>query len=729
MRAHLPVLERHLKWWCVLSLVLLLCFFSTRSLFAADGDLDQTLDENGVKVDTALNNGGNYHGFSTVVLEDGAIVVAVFAVGGGFGLQSYLAPYSPEGEFLGDPAQLTRFNGAQINDMVLLPDGNILAVGFRVNGLQQDQLRDFFHVLLTPVVTPQGVNFEIQNPNDNMTALFNGSDDEALTVAMTGDNQYIVAGYSTFGGRENIAWIRLNEEMEVDTSIGDDGVVATPLEAIGAPGNARLLDVLVQPDGEVADGRIVGVGFGTEEDGKMTPLALRYLPDGTLDESFADDGIYYNLNTTLTRSVAVAYYQHPTRIGASLLLLTEGPTTAGANQELHLFAIELSDGSSSYPGPTTVHLNFPRLYDTGKAMKVVSPRQVLIAASTSESTDGSTPSDTGLARVEFPVDPSAPPVLDTAFGENGMMTLDLADVEGESGPDEIVALAQQPDGKIVGAGIADPGDIGANKVLLARFDYDVTPPDTSFLATPPQEDSNILPTFVITGNDGAGVGIEYFECNLDNEGWTACPSPYTVLGVGNGEHALQSRAVDGNGYADPTPVTYLWTIETLVLPANSMVERVKSFESAGILSLRTTITVPAGALNMTSTVEIGFTGVPTSELPPPPSGGKLLGGFEAQPLVHKKIPESLEFDAPVNMEIISNDFDIGDPRNVYCFHVDANGKWSRVGVETVTVEGKVINCTTNHFTVFGIIEVSGAEQEEQFLFVPAVKAPQPAPEE
>jgi hypothetical protein len=60
-------------------------------------------------------------------------------------------------------------------------------------------------------------------------------------------------------------------------------------------------------------------------------------------------------------------------------------------------------------------------------------------------------------------------------------------------------------------------------------------------------------------SDEAGVT---YECALDGGAYTPCTDPQAYLGMMDGAHTLDVRAVDEAGNRDPTPAHHEWTIDT-----------------------------------------------------------------------------------------------------------------------------------------------------------------------
>lgn len=95
-------------------------------------------------------------------------------------------------------------------------------------------------------------------------------------------------------------------------------------------------------------------------------------------------------------------------------------------------------------------------------------------------------------------------------------------------------------------------------------DNELVPPDTTITANPAALSNNPNPSFSFVGTDNTTLPANMtFECSLDSAPFTACTSPQTYSGVADGPHLFAVRAKDEAGNLDPTPATYLWTIETV----------------------------------------------------------------------------------------------------------------------------------------------------------------------
>jgi uncharacterized delta-60 repeat protein len=159
--------------------------------------------------------------------------------------------------------------GSFATDVNAGPSGEI-----RVAGYAWDMGYDFFTA---------GVN-----DNGSLATAFGGGwftlgvgtlDDGAATVVIQPDGRSILGGYTQVIDNE-LALVRLMPDGSLDPSFGANGTVITPF----GPFDDACTSLLLEPDGKIIAG-------GYAKQGAWARLAVaRYLPDGTLDPSFAGSG-------------------------------------------------------------------------------------------------------------------------------------------------------------------------------------------------------------------------------------------------------------------------------------------------------------------------------------------------------------------------------------------------------------------------------------------------------
>src|SRR5262249_55664358 len=107
-----------------------------------------------------------------------------------------------------------------------------------------------------------------------------GGIDEIWGIALQADGNIVAAGRTS----TNIALARYNPDGSLDSSFGSGGRVVTNLSPAGIPPgqvNDVARGVAVDSSGRVVVAGGAGNDFGV----------LRYLPDGTLDPSFGQQGV------------------------------------------------------------------------------------------------------------------------------------------------------------------------------------------------------------------------------------------------------------------------------------------------------------------------------------------------------------------------------------------------------------------------------------------------------
>ena len=88
---------------------------------------------------------------------------------------------------------------------------------------------------------------------------------------------------------------------------------------------------------------------------------------------------------------------------------------------------------------------------------------------------------------------------------------------------------------------------------------DTTPPDTSIASDPPLATNSTAASFTYTSTESSST----FECSLDGAAFTSCPvAGQSYSSLTQAGHTFSVRATDATGHTDPTPATYMWTVDT-----------------------------------------------------------------------------------------------------------------------------------------------------------------------
>jgi uncharacterized delta-60 repeat protein len=249
--------------------------------FNADGSLDTSFDGDG-KVTTQLSSAGS-EATSLVALPDGKLLAGGISRAsngtGQFALVRYNANGSIDTSF-GSGGIVTTLVGprsASLFALAVRPDGRILAGGTATN----EQLNGDF--ALVSYNADGSLDTTFDGDGKLTTEFFTGSDDVVNAIALMSDGK-VVAGGSAFRPGYDCVLARYNSDGSLDTSFDGDGKVVTDISPTGLNAVNALA---VQPDG-----KIVAAGPATNRNiGNNEAAVVRYNVDGSLDNSFAGDGI------------------------------------------------------------------------------------------------------------------------------------------------------------------------------------------------------------------------------------------------------------------------------------------------------------------------------------------------------------------------------------------------------------------------------------------------------
>jgi Bacterial Ig-like domain len=167
-----------------------------------------------------------------------------------------------------------------------------------------------------------------------------------------------------------------------------------------------------------------------------------------------------------------------------------------------------------------------------------------------------------------------------------------------TGPDYRVVWSSQPADGVYQV-LARVRDAAGNTTDSAKrtVTIDNTAPQTTISSGPANPTNTTAATFSFTASEAGSS----FECRVDAGAWTACTSPRSYGGLGEGSHAFDVRATDPVGNTDATPATRNWVVD-LAAPETAIVSAPASPTSATSASFSFTSTEPG------STFECRFDG-------------------------------------------------------------------------------------------------------------------------
>ena len=109
---------------------------------------------------------------------------------------------------------------------------------------------------------------------------------------------------------------------------------------------------------------------------------------------------------------------------------------------------------------------------------------------------------------------------------------------------------------------------GPNESAVTSYTWtlDTTPPPPPVITGPANPSNSSSATFGFTDVDPTVS----FHCNLDAHGFPTCSNPQTYIGLADGAHVLNARAVDAAGN-ESTVSSYTWAIDTKPPPQPTIV--------------------------------------------------------------------------------------------------------------------------------------------------------------
>lgn len=125
----------------------------------------------------------------------------------------------------------------------------------------------------------------------------------------------------------------------------------------------------------------------------------------------------------------------------------------------------------------------------------------------------------------------------------------IASTSRDAGADGAPAL----DARVFDASVSTVDAPGAIDAGPPDARIDAMPGDTEILNGPPARTSSLMATFTFSGGGT-------YVCRVDSAAFAPCPMTHTVT-VAEGAHTLQVAATPAGGVQDPTPASYMWTVD------------------------------------------------------------------------------------------------------------------------------------------------------------------------
>lgn len=487
--------------------ILIALFMLPLAIFAqAPGTLDTSFGNGG----TVIIDNGNLDLFNDVVVQDDQKIVAIgMTYDASFVASAEAYRFLPDGSldmtFATNGIFTYSLNAeANVFDVLIKEDGKILMVGsttdyndYRILLIQLNE-----NGSLDGTFGVGGVVVQKVSP---ITAGF--FEDFGTSVAMQ-DNKILVAGsLKTLDYNNAPMVVRFNENGELDTTFGDAGVATIPVTE-----SENVFDAILVQD----DGKIVASGHYAVDLLQFAMLVVRFMPDGTLDATFGNNGQTviplgadaesFGMQLTSENKIVVAGFTASPQYNYDMLLMqfdTDGNLDAGFGVD----GIVVSDLGN---------------YDVGSAIHIQEDGKILVAGGTGEGP----PNDVEMAVWRYLADGTA----DITFGVGG-----IAKVQISNQVDEALGIALQADGEIVIAGRSRNANNNFD-YILARMLNDLELSTPGFIANTSQ---SIVPNPVSAGGN-LNINYEITEAtNVQVEVYNLIGALVYVADLGYHQTGLQ----------------------------------------------------------------------------------------------------------------------------------------------------------------------------------------------
>jgi hypothetical protein len=129
-----------------------------------------------------------------------------------------------------------------------------------------------------------------------------------------------------------------------------------------------------------------------------------------------------------------------------------------------------------------------------------------------------------------------------------------------------------PEGKVLSVTVRAIDLAGRETKITGSIQVDLStanPPDTTITARPSDPAHTATAIFSFTGTPGER-GIGGYACQFDDGAFLPCASPASYGSLSKGKHTFRVRAIDSQGYVDPSPASYSWTITDASAPGRNI---------------------------------------------------------------------------------------------------------------------------------------------------------------
>lgn len=423
---------------------LLLCFYILlQCSFMTAQVLDPSFGNNGVVISDS--DGGDEEVEAVVLQPDGKILVMGDSFIGGDG-DFYVMRFETNGavdvDFGGDGLVNQLFSDVlndSAEDAVILDDGKILVLGRMIH---QGALAP----VLVRLNSDGSLDTSFQGVGYDNYPIVATVDTYMQTLHLLPDGKVLIAGRIDDFGFADIFLFQLTADGQLDMSFGDQGW--TYLDVLGSFDTIEGSIVL-------SDGSMIGAGWSFDPDvGSDRLLVVKYTPEGSLDDSFGNNGVLIGEN-----SGGADAYRTITAYGSEYFLVA-GYIDPDGDRDIIVSRYDFYGN----PDPTfgdLGHVVLDNVGDDDQAVGIVELSDGSIVVGARTKTGGGQNNDFALIRLDSAGN------LDESFGESGWF------IHDETSGDIADRMVLQPDGKVILAGSVQEGE-GEDIMMIRVMGIDPT---------------------------------------------------------------------------------------------------------------------------------------------------------------------------------------------------------------------------------------------------------------
>ncbi len=352
---------------------------------------------------------------SSVDFMDKYLLAGVFLFGlqiAGFAQAGTLDPTFGTGGIVTTNFGLREDFGGQV---LLQPDGKIVVVGWSYDGVTED-------FALARYLSDGNLDETFGNGGKVITD-FEAKDNVAARGALQKDGKILLVGtYRTgpVGAADKGMLVRYLPDGNLDASFGIGGIVSTSFDQVSIACEA----VAVQTDGKI-------VVVGTYDNAEGAFMTIRYLPDGTLDDSFGINGFVI---TQIPAYSIIHAYDLAIRPGGEIIVF--GGILAPIHDLLTLQYLSNGMLDVTFGDGGIIRTDFDGQEDFAHSLALQQDGKIILGG------ESGTSFGSNFVAARYHVDGT----LDSTFGSAGKLSTQF--LQHSSGQ----SLAIQSDGKIVFAG-------------------------------------------------------------------------------------------------------------------------------------------------------------------------------------------------------------------------------------------------------------------------------------